>query len=125
MLIEVSNGEIIDKLSILKIKTEKLNDSTKRTHALAEYEYLHDQISTINFDINSSQYKRLVQVNEMLWDIEDSIRHKEQKQLFDEEFIELSRQIYLLNDERFRIKNTINQQTSSTFQEQKSHSTCY
>ena len=125
MLIEVSNGEIIDKLSILKIKTKKLDDSTRRTHALAEYEYLHDQISTINFDINSSEYKRLVQVNEMLWDIEDSIRHKEQKKLFDEEFIELSRQIYLLNDERFRIKNTINQQTSSTFQEQKSHSTCY
>ena len=125
MLIKVSNGEFFDKLSILKIKTQKLKDVTRLAHALKEYKYLLVSAPQIDFSLDSPQYLRLLEVNETLWGIEDRIRQKEKDTKFDDEFIELSRQIYFLNDERFRLKNFINQETESELREQKGHSTCY
>jgi hypothetical protein len=119
--IEVSNGEIFDKLSILEVKSEKLTDVTKLEYVNKEYCYLQDVISNINFSLDDETYIKLRQINFQLWDIEDEIRLKEELSDFGERFIELSRLIYKLNDERFRLKKRINIETGSDFHEQKGH----
>tara|TARA_R110002020_G_scaffold423996_8_gene633160 strand:- start:440 stop:814 length:375 start_codon:yes stop_codon:yes gene_type:complete len=121
MKIEVSNGEIFDKLSILEVKNEKLTDALKLEYVAKEYQYLQKVVSHIDFTLENDTYKRLRDINFRLWDIEDEIRLKEEEGDFGQRFIELSRLIYKLNDERFRLKNTINIQTNSDFQEQKGH----
>jgi hypothetical protein len=121
MKIEVSNGEIFDKLSILEVKNEKLTDALKLEYVAKEYQYLQKVVSHIDFTLENDTYKRLRDINFRLWNIEDEIRLKEEEGDFGQRFIELSRLIYKLNDERFRLKNTINIQTNSDFQEQKGH----
>ena len=123
MKIEVSNGEIFDKLSILEVKNEKLIDILKLEYVAKEYQYLQEVVSHIDFSLENDSYKRLRDINFRLWDIEDEIRFKEEEGDFGERFIELSRLIYKLNDERYRLKNTISVQTNSDFQEQKGHKT--
>jgi len=123
MKIEVSVGEIFDKLSILEVKSEKLNDTLKLEYVIKEYQYLQNVISKINFSLEDEVYKKLRDINFRLWDIEDEIRLKEEQRDFGERFVELSRSIYKLNDERFRLKNKINIQTNSDFHEQKGHKT--
>tara|TARA_R110000823_G_scaffold309803_2_gene434305 strand:+ start:2194 stop:2568 length:375 start_codon:yes stop_codon:yes gene_type:complete len=123
MKIEVSNGEIFDKLSILEVKNEKLIDILKLEYVAKEYQYLQEATSHIDFSLENDTYKRLRDINFRLWDIEDEIRLKEGEGDFGERFIELSRLIYKLNDERFRLKNMINVQTNSDFHEQKGHKT--
>jgi len=119
--IEVSNGEVLDKLSILEVKGLKLEDKGKLEYVHKEYECLKEGVSSLGFSLDDPTYTRLRDINFELWGIEDSIRGKELLDEFDEEFIQLSRSIYILNDERFRLKNKINKQTSSKFQEQKGH----
>ena len=123
MKIEVSNGEIFDKLSILEVKNEKLTNKLKLEYVAKEYQYLQEVISQIDFSLQDDIYKRLRDINFSLWDIEDEIRFKEEEEDFGERFIELSRLIYKLNDERFRLKNKINIRTNSDFHEQKGHKT--
>ena len=123
MKIEVSNGEIFDKLSILEVKNEKLTNKLKLEYVAKEYQYLQEVISQIDFSLQDDIYKRLRDINFSLWDIEDEIRLKEEEEDFGERFIELSRLIYKLNDERFRLKNKINIRTNSDFHEQKGHKT--
>ena len=119
MKIEVSNGEILDKLSILEIKCNKILDTSKNLLVLKEYNYLKDISSKINF--NNNLYSELLKINNNLWDIEDKIREKEYKQEFDEEFINLARRVYFTNDKRSQIKLQINQSTNSDFIEIKSY----
>lgn len=121
MKIEVSNGEIFDKLSILEVKNEKLTDKLKLEYVAKEYSYLQEIISQINFSLEDEVYKSLRDINFRLWDIEDEIRLKEEEEDFGARFIELSRLIYKLNDERYRLKNKINIYTDSNFKEQKGH----
>lgn len=121
MKIEVSNGEIYDKLSILEVKSLKLKDSIKLEYVNKEFLYLREIIREINFSTEDEIYVKLKNINFQLWDIEDEIRSKEEQQDFSERFIELSRLIYKLNDERFRLKNQINIKTNSSFKEQKGH----
>lgn len=121
MKIEVSNGEIFDKLSILEVKNEKLTDKLKLEYVAKEYSYLQEIISQINFSLEDEVYKSLRDINFRLWDIEDEIRLKEEEEDFGARFIELSRLIYKLNDERYRLKNKINIYTGSNFKEQKGH----
>ena len=121
MKIEVSNGEIFDKLSILEVKFNKLEDPVKLGYVTDEFEYLQAIVSEMEFSLESEIYRRLRQVNYRLWDIEDAIRSKEAENDFGPEFIELARSVYTLNDERFRLKNEINVATKSQFHEQKSH----
>lgn len=124
--IEVSDGEIIDKLSIIEVKLNKIQDQEKIKYILREYQYLKEVVvGKIDFDIGDPLYTRLHKINYELWEIEDKIRSKEEQSVFDEEFVELSRSIYILNDERARIKKEINTQTKSRFVEQKSHKTVY
>lgn len=119
MKIEVSNGEILDKLSILEIKCNKILDTSKNLMVLKEYNYLKDISSKINF--NNNLYSELLKINNNLWEIEDKIREKEYKQEFDEEFIKLARSVYFTNDKRSQIKLQINQSTNSDFIEIKSY----
>lgn len=121
MKIEVSNGEIFDKLSILEVKFNKLTDPEKLAYVTDEFEYLQGVVSEIQFSLESKTYRRLKEVNYKLWDIEDAIRLKESENDFGPDFIELARSVYILNDERFRLKSQINKATKSQFHEQKSH----
>jgi hypothetical protein len=121
MEIEVSVGEIVDKLSILHIKSEKIDDVEKLKNVNKEYHYLHEivfALLNINYD---DHYQRILDVNKELWDIEDRIRDKERNKEFDDEFIELARSVYITNDKRSEIKKEINQKYSSNFVEEKSY----
>lgn len=120
MKIEVSVGEIVDKLSILQIKTAHIKEEEKLNNIKKEYEYLKN----IVFDemkIEPSDFFDMVVVNQNLWKIEDDIREKERKKEFDQNFIELARSVYIINDERARIKKDINLKYKSDFTEEKSY----
>lgn len=120
MKIEVSVGEIVDKLSILQIKTGMIKDHEKLANVKKEYDYLSD----IVFDelkIEQSDFFNLVVINSKLWEIEDRIRNKERNQEFDEDFIDLARSVYFTNDERAEIKKSINLKYGSYFVEEKSY----
>jgi hypothetical protein len=127
MLIQtpISIGELIDKISILEIKKEKINSADKLKYINEEYDLL---IKIINKEISFKDKSGLLGflhdikiINQELWEIEDKIREKESKEEFDIEFIALARSVYQTNDERFRIKNEINKRCSSNIQEQKSY----
>ena len=120
MKIEVSVGEIVDKLSILKIKKNNIKDETKLININKEYDYLF-QIVFDELKIEEDDFYNLVIINERLWGIEDSIRDKERESLFDSEFIELARSIYFTNDRRAEIKKDINLKYGSLFVEEKSY----
>jgi len=120
MKIEVSIGEIVDKLSILRIKKNNISDSEKLKNVTTEYDYLY----SIVFDelkIEESDFYNLVLINEKLWDIEDKLRDKERDKSFDNDFIELARSVYFTNDKRAEIKKEINLKYGSLFIEEKSY----
>ena len=120
MKIEVSVGEIVDKLSILKIKKNNIKDEKKLININKEYDYLF-QIVFDELKIEEDDFYNLVIINERLWGIEDSIRDKERESLFDSEFIELARSVYFTNDRRAEIKKDINLKYGSLFVEVKSY----
>ena len=105
MKIEVSNGEFLDKLSILEIKLEKIKDETKLKNVQKEYNYLKDISKELSYD--KKMYEKLLNINHKLWNIEDDIREKERKKELDNYFIELARSVYFTNDERANIKREI------------------
>jgi hypothetical protein len=118
----ISNGEILDKFSILELKKDKISDINKLKNI--ENEIFH--LKTIYADIINKYnifnlYNELRQINELLWNIEDSIRLKEYKKEFDKEFIELARSVYKTNDKRADIKKQINCISSSEIIEEKSY----
>jgi hypothetical protein len=122
MLVEVSNGEVIDKISILELKCLYITDLEKLEHVKKEHGYLlAAAIEGLGFDFNSQLYKDLYMANKDLWRIEDEIRLKEKNKEFDSEFIQLARLVYITNDRRAKIKNDINKITKSNFVEQKSY----
>jgi hypothetical protein len=122
MKIEVSIGEIVDKLSILKIKSENITDFIKLENVVKEYEYLFNIVENeLNISTNSELYKELLSINKELWDIEDGIRDKEREKSFDDEFISLARLVYLTNDKRSNVKKRINIKYRSDFVEEKSY----
>lgn len=120
MKIEVSIGEIVDKLSILDIKRRKIKDIDKLVNIEKEYLYLHEIVFG-ELNVNIVEYNNLLEINEELWDIEDKIRLKEKSKEFDSNFIELARLVYVTNDIRFEIKNLINHHYGSEFKEEKSY----
>lgn len=120
MNIEVSTGEIVDKLSILKIKQNNIKDNEKLININKEYDYLY-KIVFEDLKINKEDFYKLILINEKLWGIEDDLRIKENKKQFDEEFIELARNVYYTNDERANIKKDINIKYKSNFVEEKSY----
>ncbi len=120
MKIEVSNGEIIDKLTIIQIKLERIRDKSKLKNLQKEYELLREASSSILAQ-DDPLYKALYEVNCELWDIEDQIRDLERRKNFGEEFISVARSVYIKNDMRSELKREINIRTSSGLMEEKSY----
>jgi len=120
MKIEVSNGEIIDKKTIIQIKLERIKDDAKLANLKKEYDELA-KASVLIIDDNDPLYKALYDVNCELWDIEDHIRDLERAKDFGEDFIQTARSVYFKNDKRSEIKREINLKTSSALIEEKSY----
>jgi hypothetical protein len=120
MKIEVSNGEIIDKLTIIQIKLERIKDVSKLRNLKKEFEELKSAGNLI-LNIEDPLYKALYEVNCELWDIEDHIRDLERNKNFGEDFIDTARAVYIKNDRRSEVKREINIKTSSGFIEEKSY----
>jgi len=120
--IPISVGELIDKLSILHIKKQRVKDTSKLVEINKEYELLKD-LSQPFLGIKEvfNLYDELIKTNGDLWDIEDKIRIKEKNKEFDSEFIDLARKVYYTNDDRFDLKNQINNSTGSELKEQKDY----
>jgi hypothetical protein len=117
MKIEVSDGEIVDKLTILGIKENKCKDFAKLNNIQKELRYLEGIVEDLCIPIELVE--KLRKINQELWDIEDEIRVYESKHIFDEEFVRLARLVYHTNDKRFKVKNEINSLTMSIFKEEK------
>lgn len=116
---EISAGELIDKISILEIKSEKIKDENKLEHINIEKDILSKEAQKLH--LHQNWLDKIKEVNLKLWKIEDDIREKERKKEFDQAFIELARAVYFTNDERFNVKNQINLFYSSNIVEQKSY----
>lgn len=122
MKIEVSIGEIVDKLTILDIKMSNILDPQKLINISKEYGYLKDVVEDdLGIPTSSEEYIKLLNINKELWDIEDDIRDKERNKEFDERFIELARAVYVTNDKRAEAKKEINLKFGSNFVEEKSY----
>ena len=123
ILVEVSVGELLDKISILEIKKEKIKDSEKLKFINDEYNVLKDQFNKyVKSDEKIDKlFKSLKEINSKLWVIEDDKRLCEKKSDFGEEFIKLSRDVHFLNDERAKIKLEMNNHTGSKIKEIKEY----
>ncbi len=121
--VPVSHGELVDKLTILEIKSERMTDPGKLANVREELELLGatwaaDGASATDISDERAELKR---INEALWDIEDEIRLKERAQVFDARFIELARAVYITNDRRAAVKRAINEKLGSRLVEEKSY----
>ena len=123
IIVEVSVGELLDKISILEIKQEKIKDPDKLKFIKVEYSILREQLNNKvkSTDEVNKLYKSLKEINSKLWVIEDDKRLCEKEKKFDEKFIKLSRDVHFLNDERAKIKFEINTLTDSNIKEIKEY----
>lgn len=120
--IPVSIGELIDKLSILQVKKNKITESQKLSYVNQEFDQLHQRSKEYLKDNQIlNLYEKLIVINTNLWEIEDKLRLLELSSKFEGEFIELARKVYFTNDERFNVKNKINQLTFSNLKEVKDY----
>ena len=121
--VEVSVGELLDKITILEIKSERIRDEAKLANVNKELAILRrtwGESPLSRHDLTGA-IRRLKQVNEALWEIEDHLRRKEAEQVFDDEFVTLARSVYHQNDERAAVKKDINLQVGSELVEEKSY----
>jgi Family of unknown function (DUF6165) len=123
ILVPISPGELLDKITILRIKQARILDAGKLANVKVELALLEQTWRDCGGAAHDlAQDERALQdVNERLWDIEDRIRDKEAKQSFDRDFIELARAVYVCNDERAAIKKRVNLQLKSRLVEEKSY----
>jgi len=121
--VPIAYGELIDKITILEIKAERITDSAKLANVRVELDLLNEtwQADSASRSDIAAERAELRRVNEALWDIEDRIRIKEKAKAFDAEFIELARSVYIRNDERAKVKRAINTKLGSTLVEEKSY----
>jgi len=125
ILAEISVGELFDKITILNIKTQKINDTEKLINIKNELNFLNNQASSINVKDQESltqNINKLQSINEELWDIENYKRECEANKDFGEKFIQLSRDVHFKNDIRAQIKKEINLLTDSIIVEEKEYS---
>ena len=124
ILVPISPGELLDKITILRIKAQRMTERDKLANVRHELELLEqtwrESARQTKVDV-SAEERELEAVNAKLWDIEDDIRDKESGREFDARFIELARAVYISNDERAAIKRRINQKLGSTIVEEKSY----
>jgi len=116
----ISIGELVDKITILEIKKNKLQNS-KLENVLKELSFLRKLMEKYQIEINVDLFTQLKEINLTLWNIEDQIRIKEKNKEFDNIFIELARSVYFKNDKRAEIKKRINQLSNSEITEEKSY----
>jgi len=123
MHVPVSPGEVLDKITILEIKSERMSDPEKVTNVRRELALLQETWSNNIRDSETIQklHARLKEINETLWQIEDDIRDKERAREFDERFIELARAVYVTNDRRSQVKKELNLHLGSEIVEEKSY----
>ena len=124
MKIETSNGELLDKLSILELKQKNISDDKKLANIKVEFEELNPlalKIFKDNPSFISELYLKLSQINAKLWKIEDDIRQCEREKSFDSKFVQLARDVYYTNDIRSELKKEINILTKSGLIEEKSY----
>ena len=123
LLVPVSPSELLDKMTILEIKSERINDTKKVMNVRHELELLSkvwsDSVTEDKVITNLRQ--QLKTINEKLWEIEDDIRNEEQQNRFGKEFIELARAVYITNDKRAQIKKDVNLYLGSEIFEEKSY----
>lgn len=121
--VEVSWGELIDKITILEIKEQRLTSPEAVSNVRRELATLTRVVRELQpRPVELDELKnRLESINEILWEVEDQIRAKEAKRSFDQQFIELARSVYINNDERARIKRQINELLNSEFVEEKQY----
>ena len=123
ILVEVSVGDLLDKISVLEIKKEKIKDPEKLKFINDEYNILNEQLknNVKSDDKLNNLFKSLKEINSKLWVIEDEKRLCEKNSDFGEKFVKLSRDVHFLNDERAKIKLLINDQSGSKIKEVKQY----
>ncbi len=121
--VELAYGELLDKMTILQIKSERITDENKLSNVNKELGLLNDlwKLDKKSLVDIASEFTALKDINENIWDIEDGIRDKERAKEFDQEFIELARSVYFSNDKRAEIKRVINIKLGSNLIEEKSY----
>jgi hypothetical protein len=121
--VPVSPGEVLDKITILEIKSERIDDPAKLVNVRIELALLKETwAESVNSDpVILDLHDQLKRINETLWEIEDDIRDKERVKEFDEQFIELARQVYFTNDRRSQVKKQLNLHLGSQIVEEKSY----
>lgn len=124
MKVEVSNGELLDKLTILELKLTNIADVQKLSNIQKEHDELSplaDQLFDSYGEELKNLYKKLTEINSELWTIEDDIRECERNKDFGSDFVSLARSVYFTNDKRSDVKKAINLLTDSGFVEEKSY----
>ena len=121
--VPISLGELIDKITILRIKSNKINSNEAQKNIRFELEKLEQILSeSMSINTNFKNFEiELSKINQSLWDIEDQLREKEKEKKFDKKFISLARMVYYKNDERAKIKRMINKSFGSELIEEKSY----
>jgi transcriptional regulator of nitric oxide reductase len=121
--VPVSPGEVLDKITILEIKSERMSDPQKVTNVRIELDLLRKTwaAAITEDDTIRDLHAQLKEINEALWEIEDDIRDKERAKAFDEGFIELARSVYFTNDRRSEVKKKLNLHLGSQIVEEKSY----
>lgn len=123
ILIPVSIGELADKLTILEIKAERIDDAGKRAHVQVELDGLRvlwEPLAATQAEL-AAMKQDLRAINERMWDVQDALRAKEAAQTFDDEFVSLARAVAQRNGERITVKNAINRLAGSRFIEEKQY----
>lgn len=121
VFVPVSIGELLDKITILQIKSERIKDGGKLANIRKELAALLQTCAENKVDVTHQLVADLKKINETLWVIEDDIRDKERAKQFDPVFIELARAVYVTNDKRFDVKAQINKLMGSAYTEEKSY----
>ena len=123
ILVPVSPGELLDKITILRIKSARMSDAAKLANVRHELQLLEQTWAAyVPAGMTVADEERALQaVNERLWDVEDRLRDQEAQKRFDQDFIELARAVYINNDERAALKKRVNTRLGSTLVEEKSY----
>ena len=125
MKIEVSIGEVVDKITILEIKKENIDNKTKLVYINEELAILKSSLKKENIEVPSELVENLKNINKQLWDAEDIIRECEKNENYGDDFVKCARLDAILNDKRFLAKNEINNYCNSDIKEQKSYDGLY
>lgn len=121
VMVEVSLGELVDKISILRLKIANIKDEAKVAAAAHEESVLLSSLNALKLAKIDDHLSKLQEINGKLWKIEDDIRLKEKAKAFDDEFVRLARAVYVTNDERFKAKDEVNRIYGSEIVEVKSY----